>query len=75
MDLNNRLIGIKGAGKTTLLLQLAKLHLPLQSPLRETFFLNQFKGLHEINLSVEADFVIDNTYTFEIAGKNKSKPK
>lgn len=40
---------------------------------RETFFLNQFKGLHEINLSIEADFVIDNTYTFEIGGKNKSK--
>jgi predicted AAA+ superfamily ATPase len=38
---------------------------------RETFFLNQFKGLHEINLSPTADFVIDQTYTFEIGGKNK----
>jgi uncharacterized protein len=40
---------------------------------RETFFLNQFKGLHEINRSETADFVIDKKYTFEIGGKNKSK--
>jgi len=40
---------------------------------RETFFLNQFKGLHEINLSETADFVIDKKYTFEIGGKNKTK--
>src|SRR5690606_23176840 len=36
IDLSNRLIAVKGArgaGKTTLLLQLAKLHLPLQSTL------------------------------------------
>lgn len=41
--------------------------------LRETFFLNQFKGLHEINRSESADFVIDKTYTFEIGGKSKTK--
>jgi len=40
---------------------------------RETFFLNQFKGLHEINLSETADFLIDKTYTFEVGGKNKAK--
>lgn len=40
---------------------------------RETFFLNQFKGLHEINLSETADFVIDKNYIFEIGGKNKTK--
>jgi len=40
---------------------------------RETFFLNQFKGLHEISRSEVADFVIDKTYTFEIGGKNKTK--
>jgi predicted AAA+ superfamily ATPase len=40
---------------------------------RETFFLNQFKGLHEINRSETADFIIDKTYTFEIGGKNKTK--
>ena len=40
---------------------------------RETFFINQFKGLHEINLAKTADFIIDQTYTFEIGGKNKNK--
>lgn len=40
---------------------------------RETFFLNQFKGLYDINRSEVADFVIDGTYTFEIGGKNKTK--
>lgn len=40
---------------------------------RETFFLNQFKALHEINRSETADFVINQSYTFEIGGKNKSK--
>ncbi|MEO9256855.1 MAG: AAA family ATPase [Crocinitomicaceae bacterium] len=40
---------------------------------RETFFLNQFKGLHEINRSEIADFIINKTYTFEIGGKNKTK--
>lgn len=40
---------------------------------RETFFLNQFKGLHEINLSETADFIVDKTYTFEIGGKNKTQ--
>lgn len=40
---------------------------------RETFFVNQFKTLHEINLSEKADFVIDKTYTFEIGGKSKTK--
>jgi len=40
---------------------------------RETFFLNQFKGLYEINRSEVADFVIDQTHTFEIGGKNKNK--
>ncbi len=40
---------------------------------RETFFLNQFKGLRAINLSEKSDFIIDKKYTFEIGGKNKSK--
>ena len=39
---------------------------------RETFFLNQFKGVHEINLPEAADFIIDKIYTFEIGGKNKT---
>lgn len=40
---------------------------------RETFFLNQFKGLHEISRSEVADFVINKTYTVEIGGKNKMR--
>ena len=40
---------------------------------RETFFINQFNGLHEINLSLKADFIIDSKFTFEIGGKSKSK--
>jgi len=40
---------------------------------RETFFVNQFKGLHKINLSKTADFLIDNSYTFEIGGKSKTR--
>lgn len=40
---------------------------------RETFFLNQFRDLHEINLSDKADFIIDKKYTFEIGGKSKTK--
>lgn len=41
--------------------------------LRETFFLNQFQGLHTIHLSPEADFIINQKYTFEIGGKNKNR--
>lgn len=40
---------------------------------RETFFLNQFRGLYDIHLSTESDFIVDNTFTFEIGGKNKTK--
>lgn len=41
--------------------------------LRETFFLNQFYDLYSIHLSNQADFIIDEKYTFEIGGKNKSR--
>ncbi|NGF55157.1 ATP-binding protein [Parapedobacter sp. SGR-10] len=40
---------------------------------RETFFLNQLAGLHTVNLSEKADFLIDNTITIEVGGKNKAK--
>ena len=40
---------------------------------RETFFFNQLKDLHEINLSKVADFLVDKTYTFEIGGKSKTQ--
>lgn len=41
--------------------------------LRETFFLNQFKGLHHINLADKVDFLVDQTYVFEIGGKDKKQ--
>ena len=40
--------------------------------LRETFFMNQLSVLHQVNFSIESDFIIDNSKTFEIGGKNKS---
>lgn len=40
---------------------------------RETFFLNQFKRIHRINLSKKADFIIDKKYIFEIGGKSKNR--
>ena len=57
---------------TNLMYALAKENTNLGN-VRETFFLNQFKGLYEINRSETADFLIDKTYTFEIGGKNKGK--
>lgn len=57
---------------TNLMYVLAKENINIGN-VRETFFLNQFKGLKEINLSDTSDFVIDKKYTFEIGGKNKTK--
>ena len=39
--------------------------------LRETFFVNQFKDLHKINLAEKGDFLIDKYY-FEVGSKNKT---
>jgi hypothetical protein len=39
---------------------------------RETFFLNQMSSNHKINISEFSDFLIDNKYTFEVGGKNKT---
>jgi predicted AAA+ superfamily ATPase len=44
-----------------------------QGTLRETFFLNQLQVSHAINYSEMSDFLVDNKYTFEIGGKNKSR--
>lgn len=40
--------------------------------LRETFFANQMKHLHDIHLAEKGDFLVDRTYTFEIGGKGKT---
>ena len=40
--------------------------------IRETFWMNQLSQLHNVTLPQNGDFLIDNQYTFEIGGKNKS---
>ncbi len=57
---------------TNLMYVLAKENINIGN-VRETFFLNQFNDLHQINLSEHSDFIIDDKYTFEIGGKSKSK--
>jgi len=44
-----------------------------QGTLRETFFINQLQVLHSISGSDQGDFLVDNKYTFEIGGKNKTR--
>ena len=39
--------------------------------IRETFFFNQLNATNKINTSKESDFLVNNTYTFEVGGKNK----
>ncbi|MDD3788953.1 MAG: AAA family ATPase, partial [Petrimonas sp.] len=40
--------------------------------IRETFFFNQLKVKHAVNLPKQGDFLIDKKYMFEVGGKNKS---
>lgn len=40
--------------------------------LRESFFVSQIKINHTIKYAQKGDFEVDDTYTFEIGGKNKS---
>ena len=40
---------------------------------RETFFVNQLSGIHTVELSEKADFIVDKKYTFEVGGKNKKQ--
>ncbi|MBQ9254251.1 MAG: ATP-binding protein [Bacteroidales bacterium] len=39
---------------------------------RETFFANQLSEGHKISFSGDGDFLIDNKYTIEVGGKNKT---
>lgn len=41
--------------------------------LRETFFINQLVGMHQLSLPDTADFFVDQKYLFEIGGPNKSR--
>jgi len=40
--------------------------------IRETFFINMLSVMHNVSMPKKGDFHIDDTYTFEIGGKNKS---
>lgn len=40
--------------------------------IREQFFANMLRVNHQLSYPVKGDFLIDDTYTFEIGGKNKS---
>jgi len=40
--------------------------------LRETFFANQIGIKHQLTLAQRGDFMVDDTYTFEVGGANKS---
>lgn len=45
---------------------------PETDALRETFFLNQMSCRHRITLPKSGDFLVDNNYTFEVGGPNKT---
>lgn len=45
---------------------------PNSGNLRETFFFNQLQVKHEVTASRFSDFMIDNTYTFEIGEATKT---
>ncbi len=40
--------------------------------IRETFFINMLSVMHKVSMPKKGDFYIDNKYTFEIGGRNKS---
>ena len=40
--------------------------------LRETFFVNQLSQKHQLNSLKQGDFLVNNQYSFEIGGKNKT---
>ena len=39
---------------------------------RETFFVNQLRASHELLFSGTGDFLVDDTITFEVGGRNKN---
>lgn len=57
---------------TNLMFNLAD-NVPDKGNLRETFFFNQTETTQNVNASKEADFIINEHFTFEIGGKNKQQ--
>lgn len=78
---------LKQEGKgTNLLKKLEKIYLnntntmftlsknqPEKGSLRETFFANQVSAIETVYASKKTDFIVNNKYSFEIGGKNKTK--
>lgn len=46
---------------------------PETGNIRETFFLNQLEVNHKVTSSKWADFMVDDTYTFEVGGASKTR--
>ena len=46
---------------------------PNMGNIRETFFFSQVKVKNKVEASASTDFLVNETYTFEIGGKNKTK--
>ena len=40
---------------------------------RETFFFNQMRTKHTVTYSTQVDFIVNDEYSFEIGGKNKTQ--
>jgi predicted AAA+ superfamily ATPase len=40
--------------------------------IRETFFFNQLQAKHRVEASKQSDFLVDEIFTFEVGGKNKT---
>lgn len=57
---------------TTLLNALAE-EKSLVGTVRETFFVSQLQTFHKVQLSKQADFIVDGKYTFEVGGKSKGQ--
>lgn len=58
---------------TTLSGALSFNRIPDKGSVRETFFLNQVGNGHHTTLAGAGDFLVDNQFTFEIGGSNKTK--
>lgn len=57
---------------TNLMFAISGEHLEIGT-IRETFFMQNLAYNHELSLPAKGDVLVDNTYLFEIGGKNKSK--
>lgn len=57
---------------TNLLFSLAEQQIDIGN-LRETFFLSQVNVLSKISMPKHGDFFVNNKYTFEVGGKDKSR--